>query len=232
MDEKQELLTLMSHEIYTLLDSIISMVDDLAETDRAGKRRSYAEIMKQSGQWVLDIIDVILGYSKVHTQWLELNETDFDLHLLIDNLSVFFSNFARIKGLEYRVQRPANLPVTVHGDSGNLSLILMHLLSNAVKFTNTGEIIISMELISEDEIGYQIRFLVQDSGIGIDAAKLEHLFEHPVPVTDADTFEYKRPFLGLVITKQLVGLLGGVMEVSSKLGKGTIFTVNLPLKKV
>jgi PAS domain S-box-containing protein len=232
MDEKQELLTLMSHEIYTLLDSIISMVDDLAETDRAGKRRSYAEIMKQSGQWVLDIIDVILGYSKVHTQWLELNETDFDLHLLIDNLSVFFSNFARIKGLEYRVQRPANLPVTVHGDSGNLSLILMHLLSNAVKFTNTGEIIIRMELISEDEIGYQIRFLIQDSGIGIDAAKLEHLFEHPGPVTDADSFEYKRPFLGLVITKQLVGLLGGVIEVSSKLGKGTIFTVNLPLKKV
>jgi len=232
IDEKQELLTLMSHEIYTLMDSIISMVDELAETDRAGKRRSYAEIMKQSGQWVLDIIDVLLGYSKVHTQWLELNETDFDLYLLIDNLSIFFSNFARIKGLEYRVQRPANLPVTVHGDSGNLSLILMHLLSNAVKFTNTGEIIISMESISEDETGYQIRFLIQDSGIGIDAAKLEHLFEPPGPVTDTDTFEYKRPFLGLVITKQLVGLLGGVIEVSSKLGKGTIFTVNLPLKKV
>lgn len=232
IDEKQELLTLMSHEIYTLMDSIISMVDDLAKTDRAGKRRSYAEIMKQSGQWVLDIIDVILGYSKVHTQWLELNETDFDLHLLIDNLSIFFSNFARIKGLEYRVQRPANLPVTVHGDSGNLSLILMHLLSNAVKFTKTGEINISMEIILEDETGYQIRFLIQDSGIGIDAAKLEHLFEPPGPVTDADTFEYKRPFLGLIITKQLVGLLGGVIEVSSKLGKGTIFTVNLPLKKV
>lgn len=232
IDEKQELLTLMSHEIYTLMDSIISMVDNLAKTDRAGKRRSYAEIMKQSGQWVLDIIDVILGYSKVHTQWLELNETDFDLHLLIDNLSIFFSNFARIKGLEYRVQRPANLPVTVHGDSGNLSLILMHLLSNAVKFTKTGEINISMEIILEDETGYQIRFLIQDSGIGIDAAKLEHLFEPPGPVTDADTFEYKRPFLGLIITKQLVGLLGGVIEVSSKLGKGTIFTVNLPLKKV
>ena len=232
MDEKQELLTLMSHEIYTLMDSIISITDDLAETDRAAKRRRYAEIMKQSGQWVLDIIDVILGYSKVPTQWLELNETDFDLHLLIDNLSVFFSNFARIKGLEYRVQRPANLPVTVHGDSGNLSLILVHLLSNAVKFTNTGEIIVGMEIISEDETGYQIRFLVQDSGIGIDAARLEHLFEHPDPITDADTFEYKRPFLGLVITKQLVGLLGGVIEVSSKLGKGTIVTVNLPLKKV
>jgi len=231
-DEKQELLSLMSHEIYTLMDSISSMVDDLAETDRAGKRRSYAEIMKQSGQWVLDIIDVILGYSKVHTQWLELNETDFDLHLLIDNLSVFFSNFARIKGLEYRVQRPANLPVTVQGDSGNLSLILMHLLSNAVKFTKTGEIIISMELISEDETGYQIGFLIQDSGIGIDSAKLEHLFERPDPVTDADTFEYKRPFQGLVITKQLVGLLGGVIEVSSQPGIGTIFTVNLPFKKV
>ena len=232
MDEKQELLTLMSHEIYTLMDSIISMVDDLAETDRAGKRRSYAEIMKQSGQWVLDIIDVVLGYSKVHTQWSELNETDFDLHLLIDNLSIFFSNFARIKGLEYRVQRPANLPVTVHGDSGNLSLILMHLLSNAVKFTNTGEITISMEIIAEDETGYQIRFLIQDSGIGIDAAKVEHLFDPPGPANDADTFEYKRPFQELVITKQLVGLLGGLIEVPSKLGKGTIFTVNLPFKKV
>ena len=232
IDEKQELLTLMSHEIYTLMDSIISMVDDLAKTDRAGKRQRYAEIMKQTGQWVLDIIDVILGYSKVHTQWLELNETDFDLHLLIDNLSIFFSNFARIRGLEYRVQRPANLPVTVHGDSGKLSLILMHLLSNAVKFTNTGEILISMELRSEDDNGYQIRFLIQDTGIGIDAAKLEHLFEDLDPVSDADTFEYKRPYLGFVIVKKSVELLGGVIEVSSNLGKGTIVTVNLPLKKV
>ena len=74
--------------------------------------------------------------------------------------------------------------------------------------------------------------MIQDSGSGIDSAKLEHLFEHLDPVTDADTFEYKRPFQGLVITKQLVGLLGGVIDVSSKLGKGTIFTVNLPLKKV
>ncbi|MEX1326283.1 MAG: ATP-binding protein, partial [Desulfobacterales bacterium] len=201
-------------------------------TASAGKRRSYAKIMKQSGQWVLDIIDVILGYSKVHIQWLELNETDFNLHLLIDNLSIFFSNFARIRGLEYRVQRPANLPVTVHGDSGKLSLILMHLLSNAVKFTNTGEILISMELISEDDSGYQIRFLIQDTGIGIDAAKLEHLFEPLDPVSDADTFEYKRPYLGFVIAKKLVGRLGGVIEVSSKLGKGTIVTVKLPLKKV
>ena len=232
IDEKQELLTLMSHEIYTLMDSIISMADDLAKTASARKRRSYAKIMKQSGQWVLDIIDVILGYSKVHIQWLELNETDFNLHLLIDNLSIFFSNFARIRDLEYRVQRPANLPVSVHGDSGKLSLILMHLLSNAVKFTNTGEILISMELISEDDSGYQIRFLIQDTGIGIDAAKLEHLFEDLDPVSDADTFEYKRPYLGLVITKKLVGRLGGVIEVSSKLGKGTIVTVNLPFKKV
>jgi signal transduction histidine kinase len=214
------------------MDSIMSMVDDLAKTDQAGKRRSYAEIIKQSGQWMLDIIDVILGYSKVHTQWLELNETNFDLHLLIDNLSIFFSNFARIRGLEFRVQRPANLPVTVHGDSGKLSLILMHLLSNAVKFTNTGEIIIRMELTSEDDSGYQIRFLIQDTGIGIDATKREHLFEELDPVSHADTFEYKRPYLGLVITKKLVGLLGGAIDVSSKLGKGTIVTVNLPVKKV
>jgi len=113
-----------------------------------------------------------------------------------------------------------------------LSLILMHLLSNAVKFTNTGEIIISMELSSEDDNGYQIRFLIQDTGIGIAAAKLEHLFEPLDPVSDTDTYEYKRPYLGFVIAKKLVGLLGGVIEVSSKLGKGTIVTVNLPLKKV
>jgi signal transduction histidine kinase len=130
------------------------------------------------------------------------------------------------------VQRSANLPVTVHGDSGKLSLILMHLLSNAFKFTNTGEVIISIELGSEDESGYQIRFLIQDTGIGIDKAKLEHLFEDLDPVSDADTFEYKRPYLGLVITKKLVGLLGGIIDVSSDLGKGTLVTVSLPLKKV
>ena len=231
MDERQELLTLMSHEIYTLMDSIVGMVDDLAETDRAGKRRSYAEIMKQSGQWVLDIVDVILGHSKVHTQWLELNEADFDLHLLIDNLSVFFSNFARIKGIEYRVQRHKDLPDTVYGDSGNLNRILMNLLSNAVKFTKSGEIGLSIDLASEDPYGYRIRFRIQDTGVGIDSFKIKHLFEQISPTDDSDTFEYKRPIQGFVITNHLVGLLDGTITVSSKPGEGSTFTVNIPMKK-
>ena len=82
------------------------------------------------------------------------------------------------------------------------------------------------------EPGTYVELTVRDSGIGMDAAKLEHLFEHPGPAADADTFEYKRPFLGLVITNQLVGIMGGRIELSSNLGKGTIVTVNLPLKKV
>lgn len=231
LDQKQELLTNMSHDMDTLMDSIISMVDDLAETRPAAKRRRYAEIIKQSAQWLLDIVDVILGYSKIQTRWVRPEETDFDLYLLMDNLSFFFSNFARIKGIEYRVQRSANLPNAVVGDPENLNRVLVNLLSNAVKFTETGEVTIGAELVAEDEAGYQVRFTIQDTGIGIDAFKLDHLFEPHDRVSDVDTFDYKRPSQGLVITKQLVALLGGEIEVSGQPGDGTVATVSLPLKK-
>ena len=231
MDEKQELLTSMSFDIDTLIDGIISMVDDQAKTRHAGKRRRYADIIKQSAQWLLDIMDVILGYSDMQAHLAPPEEREFDLYLLMDNLSVFFSNFARIKGIAYRVRRSANLPKIVYGDSGNLSRVLVDLLSNAVKFTETGEVIISAELIAEDETGYQVRFTIQDTGVGIDTSKLEHFFESPDRVVDVDTFEYKRPIRRLVITKQLVELLGGAIEVSGLPGGGTVFTVSLPLKK-
>ena len=231
MDEKQELLTNMRYDIDTLMDGIISMVDDLAETRHAGQRRKYAEIIKQSAQWLLDIMDVILGYSDIHAHLMQSEERDFDLYLLMDNLSFFFSNFACIKGITYRMKRSANLPQAVYGDPVNLSRVLVNLLSNAVKFTETGEVMIGAELMAEDETSCQVRFTIEDTGPGIDESELEHLFEPIDRVADVDTFEYKRPSQGLVITKQLVELLGGAIEVSGLPGHGTVFTVSLPLKK-
>jgi len=233
MDEKQELLTSMSHYIDTLMDGIISMVDDQAKTRHAGKRRRYAEIIRQSAQWLRDIMDVILGYSDIiQTHLAPPEETDFDLYLLMDNLSIFFSNFAYIKGIAYRVRRSANLPQAVYGDSGILSRALVNLLSNAIKFTEAGEVVLGAELMAEDETDYQVRFTIQDTGAGIDSSILEHIFEPLDRDTDVDTFEYKRPSRRLVITKQLIELLGGAIEVSSQPGHGAVFTVNLPLKKV
>jgi len=135
MEDKQELLGTMRREIHTLMDNIIGMVDDLAETGRADRRRSYADIIRRSGQWMLDIIDVILGYSEIQIRRLELDERDFNLHLLLDNLSVFFSNFARIKGIAYRMQYSPDLPAVVYGDSIAIGQVLLNLLSNAVQWS-------------------------------------------------------------------------------------------------
>ena len=107
---------------------------------------------------MLDIIDVILGYSEIQIRRLELDERDFDLHLLLDNLSLFFSNFARIKGIAYRMQYSPDLPAVVYGDSIAIGQVLANLLSNAVKFTETGEVEICAELEGEDEGGYRIGF--------------------------------------------------------------------------
>ena len=232
MEDKQDLLGTMRREIHTLMDNIIGMVDDLAETGRARRRQSYTDIIRRSGQWMLDIIDVILGYSEIQIRRLELAERDFDLHLLLDNLSVFFSNFARIKGIGYRMQRSPDLPVAVYGDSIAIGQVIANLLSNAVKFTETGEVKIWAELEGEDESGYRIGFKVEDTGRGMDPEKLKHLFEPLDQVLVSDRFEYRRPSQGLVITKQLVELLGGEMEVSSRLGAGSVFSVKLLLKRV
>jgi PAS domain S-box-containing protein len=232
MEDKQDLLGTMRREINVLMDNIIGTVDDLAETGRAGRRRTYADIIRRSGQWVLDIIDVILGYSEIQIHRLELYERDFDLHLLLDNLSIFFGNFARIKGIAYRKQCSPDLPAVVYGDSIAIGQILANLLSNAVKFTETGEVKICAELKGEDESGYRIGFKVQDTGRGMDPEKLKHFFEPLDQVPVSDTFEYRRPSQGLVITKQLVELLGGEIDVSSQLGAGSVFTVKLLLKKV
>jgi PAS domain S-box-containing protein len=231
MEDKQELLGTMRREINVLMDNIIGTVDDLAETGRAGRRRTYADIIRRSGQWVLDIIDVILGYSEIQIRWLELNERNFDLHLLLDNLSIFFSNFARIKGIAYRMQCSPDLPAVVYGDSIAIGQILANLLSNAVKFTETGEVKIYAELKGEDESGYRIGFKVQDTGRGMDPEKLKHFFEPLDQVPVSETFEYRRPSQGLVITKQLVELLGGEIDVSSQFGAGSVFSVKLLLKR-
>ena len=232
MEDKQDLLGTMWREINVLMDNLLGTIDDLATTGRAGRRRAYVDIIKKSGQWMLDIIDVTLSYSEIQIRRLELDESGFDLPLLLDNISIFFSNFARIKGIAYRMQCSADLPAVVYGDSIAIGQVLSNLLSNAVKFTETGEVKICAELEEEDESGYRLGFKVEDSGRGIDAAKLKHLFETPDQVPDSDSFEYKRPSQGLVITKQLVNLLGGEIEVSSQLGVGSIFTVKLLLKKV
>jgi methyl-accepting chemotaxis protein len=231
MEDKQDLLATMRREIHTLMDNIIGMVDDIAETGRVGRRRSYADIIRRSGQWTLDIIDVVLGYSEVQISRLELDERDFDLHLLLDNLSFFFSNFAQIKGIAYRMQYSPDLPVVVYGDSIAIGQVLANLLSNAVKFTEKGEVRIWAELEGEDEKGYRLGFKVQDTGRGMDPEKLKHLFESLDQVLVSNTFEYRRPSQGLVITKQLVELLGGEIDVSSQLGSGSVFTVKLLLKR-
>ncbi|MCP4697904.1 MAG: PAS domain S-box protein [Gammaproteobacteria bacterium] len=230
---RRELLRIMSQEIHTLVDGIIDASERLAKAGRSGERRKYTGIVSKSGDLLLNIADVILGHSKIQANTLALEKRDFDLHRLLKELSGFFTDFAAAnKGIGCQMRLADDVPAAVHGDSGQLRRVLANLLSNAVKFTEKGEISIAVEVAEAEAQKYRIRFIVTDTGIGMDPARLQHIFEPPVQTNEPAAGNYKRPGQGLAITAKLVELMGGEILVESRKGAGSVFTVILPLDKV
>lgn len=227
---KSEFLARMSHEIRTPLNAMLGVAQLLEHDGEAEQRRGQLALLRQSGDQLLNIINDILDFSKIGSGRLELESVVFDLPALLAETGGLFRLQAGQKGLEFRMDCPADLPRWVRGDPTRLRQILFNLLGNAVKFTPTGHVSLRVEAFHEpDEPRVLCRFLVEDSGIGMDEAQVSRLFTAFHQADVSISRRYGGTGLGLAISKELADRMQAVLEVKSQPGQGSVFVLNLSL---
>ncbi|HEV2300953.1 MAG TPA: response regulator [Stellaceae bacterium] len=226
---KSQFLANMSHEIRTPMNGIIGMMELLSETALAGKQRRYLETGRRSADTLLAIINGILDLSKIEAGKLELENREFNLRELVEDVIDLFNEMATRKGLELACFLNSNLPTALVGDPGRLRQILTNLLGNAIKFTERGEVVVTVSLIEANAEAAFVQFEVRDTGIGISPHDQKRIFGTFSQADGSMRRRYGGTGLGLSIAKELCEMMGGSVSVSSKPGVGSVFRFSVRL---
>jgi PAS domain S-box-containing protein len=231
MRSKQQFLSNMSHEIRTPMNAIIGFTKIVLKTPLSAKQKEYMTAIKTSGDSLIVLINDILDLAKVDAGKMTFEKIPFKLSVSISAMLHLFETKIQEKNLLLIKEYDAKIPEVLVGDPARLHQIILNLVSNAVKFTNTGEIKVGVRLLTENDEKVIIEFLIKDTGVGINHNKLETIFENFQQASSETARVFGGTGLGLAIVKQLVELQGGTVSVESETGKGSAFRFTLNFQK-